>query len=223
MKFMLTAALLVVSTVSFSQSGDSKQQAEEVKENKEPTQEDRSNRYARVVVDESRMNRENLKFTFDFNLTGQMLQSQASGINIGYFKDLDNIIYLSYFELEHNDYDWFDEELDNGYIIEAALKHFVGNSFYIRPSIYFYSQELADDEDYDSASNSYIITDKTVYKAAGVGFNIGNQWQWENFTVGCNWIGVRKDISIMDEDGPGTDAYQEVTAEFMTFYLGASF
>ena len=219
----LTMALLAVSTLTFSQSQEKKDQMEEVQEKKDTTNVNPNGKYTRVVVDESTMNRDGLKYTVDFNLTGQMLQSQATGINLGYFKDLNNIIYLSFFNLDTNNYSWVDEELEDGYMIEVALKHFTGNSFYIRPSLYLRSQQLADDEDYDNATDSYLATDITDYQTVGIGFNIGNQWQWENFTLGCNWIGIRKDITTIDKDGPGTDAYTEVTGELLNFYLGASF
>jgi hypothetical protein len=223
MKTLIIVALLTASTLTYSQDTTKKDQMEEVQEKKDTTNVNPSDKYTRVVVDESKMNRENVKYTADFNLTGQMLQSQATGINLGYFKDLNNIIYLSFFNLDTDGHSWVDEELDDGYMIEVALKHFTGNSFYIRPSLYLRSQQFADDEEYDTASNSYLATDITDYQTIGIGFNIGNQWQWENFTLGCNWIGIRKDITTLNKDGPGTDGYNEVSAELLNFYLGASF
>jgi hypothetical protein len=223
MKLFFIVAALATSTLSFAQDATKKDQMEEVKEKKEITSQKPNEEYTRVVVDESRMNRDNVKYMVTGTLSAQMVHSSASGFTFGFYKEPNNIVFASFYTLEYNDFNFHDEELDDGSLFELGIQHFTGNSFYIKPTIYLRNQQLGDDEEYDSGSSSYKLTDITDYKTVGIGFSIGNQWQWENFTIGCNWIGIKKDLSTLDKDGPGTDAYYEVTSELLNFYLGASF
>lgn len=115
-------------------------------------------------------------------------------------------------------------------------KQFTGNSFYWRAGAdyrtlkykyTFSSTGFADDtRDFDGTS-------------LAANFQIGNQWQWQNFTLGCDWIGyalpltsqvsndkVVSSTPTYDRDRLNEDSKLLVKNGHITllrFYLGASF
>jgi hypothetical protein len=73
-----------------------------------------------------------------------------------------------------------------------------------------------------------------------VSLNIGNQWQFKNFTLGCDWVGVTLPLSkkysnesvattgnLATEQQENEDAKEDLTERtqinLLRFYLGASF
>ncbi len=73
-----------------------------------------------------------------------------------------------------------------GKSIGAHYKRFSGNSFYWRAGI-----------DYRTIKYSHTYQSITSYEnsefdgqSLAANFQIGNQWQWENFTLGCDWVGL---------------------------------
>ena len=72
-------------------------------------------------------------------------------------------------------------------------KKFMSNSFYINGGIDYTTMK------YD---NDYIFTTSSIKDAYGfeanmisASFVIGNQWQWDTFTLGCDWVGMTLPIS----------------------------
>ena len=72
----------------------------------------------------------------------------------------------------------------------------------------------------------------------GVEVHIGNQWQWSNFTLGCDWVGyffaLSKSFSGGDASGVVADSKQSRessikgtvnagSAHLVRFYLGWAF
>lgn len=139
----------------------------------------------------------------------------------------------------------FDDKLGSSYDIKTSsigihYKRFAGNSFYFRTGLD--ARFVKYDYQYRSiafpANNSDI---EFSGRSLALNFQIGNQWQWENFTMGCDWIGVSVPItsSIKEEkfESSGTFAsldrkqydddsrtlVKAVHANFLRFYLGASF
>lgn len=77
-------------------------------------------------------------------------------------------------------------------------------------------------------------------KSAVLDLAIGNKWQWSNFTLGCDWIGVmvpiaqisKKDDLTDDGSLSRSDQNHKDTAnelakvtnlQFLRFYLGVAF
>ena len=64
------------------------------------------------------------------------------------------------------------------------FKQFFGNTFYLRSGL-----------EHRTAKYTYDYTGTTPYGArfdaqsTALNFQIGNQWQWQNFTLGCDWFG----------------------------------
>lgn len=73
----------------------------------------------------------------------------------------------------------------------AHYKRFVSNSFYWRAGAEYISQHIKRDYKGTGYTGSYDIE---ITRLAGT-FVIGNQWQWDNFTLGCDWFGVTAPIS----------------------------
>ncbi|WP_374077265.1 hypothetical protein [Bdellovibrio bacteriovorus] len=67
-------------------------------------------------------------------------------------------------------------------------KHFFGNSFYTKAGL-----------DYRQAKYDYYYDANENYSFEGDGivasFAIGNQWQWQNFTLGCDWVGLSASLT----------------------------
>lgn len=119
-------------------------------------------------------------------------------------------------------------------------KQFTGNSFYFRTGADFRTIDY--NYQYRSVSfpadNADIEFTGTSFAA---NFQIGNQWQWDNFTLGCDWVGISVPIthSISDERFVSTGLFEDYDRKRMAddkkflvegsnlnllrFYLGASF
>ncbi len=119
--------------------------------------------------------------------------------------------------------------------IGLHFKHFSGNSFYYRTGIDYRRAEYS----YTFTNGSAIDFERFKGSSGAVDFQIGNQWQWSNFTLGCDWIGLSLPFAsaISDEQLSGTaPAYyadwlkndedtfvKKLTLNLLRFYLGASF
>lgn len=120
------------------------------------------------------------------------------------------------------------------------FKHFVGNSFYYRTGLeyktvdYNYNYTFVYTNGYDRESFSG--------NALGAAVVIGNQWQWENFVLGCDWIGITAPFTSQvtaqesssslngSSSSESTSLYsyqdrllKEPYFHFLRFFLGASF
>ncbi len=112
------------------------------------------------------------------------------------------------------------EEAGGGYMISAGVKHFVGNSFYYKPEVFYRKQRLVT----ETTNNSARLISATAgdYTDIGLSIKIGNQWQWENYTLGCDWVGLNQTASVVDINGTlERDDLPTFTA--LNFYMGASF
>lgn len=114
------------------------------------------------------------------------------------------------------------------------FKQFSGNSFYFKGGV-----------DYTTVNQTYIYswtTTESGYSYRGskfaATFVIGNQWQWERFTIGCDWLGWSVPITSNsnNEQTWGNNSYQNEDLRrskdsflqngfplALHFYLGASF
>lgn len=117
-------------------------------------------------------------------------------------------------------------------------KRFSGNSFYWRAGL-----------DYRTINYKHTY-DKTPYyehsefdgQSLAGNFQIGNQWQWENFTLGCDWVGVSLPVTSSSSNetvavsGAGSLSFEKNRLEddkkiliknghlnLLRFYLGWAF
>ncbi|MFN7454198.1 MAG: hypothetical protein ACK5RO_06010 [Pseudobdellovibrionaceae bacterium] len=77
--------------------------------------------------------------------------------------------------------------------IGLHYKQFVGNSFYFRMGGDYSQVDFKYDFDMAGSSSSDFKS-KFEGEALHANFTIGNQWQWENFTLGCDWVGLASPV-----------------------------
>jgi hypothetical protein len=141
-----------------------------------------------------------------YEVTGQlgynyhMFQTQ---IGAGIFLDQDNVLGVKLGESSGGE--------DYQFSGAVQLKHFLNGSFYITPEIYYLNfsegEFLFWNDDYDRSVS------------IGAQVRIGNQWQWENFTMGCDWFGIGRDVIFFNRYGDD----RKTTLALVNFYLGYSF
>ena len=117
---------------------------------------------------------------------------------------------------------------------EIRYKKFHGNSFYWRGGGMLRTFEYNTNfTEFDKSADT-----KVKVSSVGVDFAIGNQWQWDTFTMGCDWFGLfvpltgsythsRPDgISDSEYDSEKNEAKKlsmRGHSQLLRFYLGLSF
>lgn len=112
--------------------------------------------------------------------------------------------------------------------LTLGYRYFPGNSFNMMPTVYY---RRSNSVSYNTAFFSGTPTRSTlIYEDVGVGFRIGNEWQWDNFTLGTDWFGINaKVIQINKEkhnDNGDFDLFnieEDVTITMLSFYIGYTF
>jgi hypothetical protein len=179
-----------------------------------------------------------------FMVTGQLVgygPSAAStiGANIGYYINPNFVVLVEGMKNIYPDAEDFNSikydkrDSSEGGSYGAHLKFFLGNSFYVRGGVD--QREFRYRYNDDTAGNSSGFDSKSLAVSA----SIGNQWQWENFTLGCDWLGIVRPITTtftneyVDQASAGSIARSKFQEQrdlvrgkepiFLRFYLGASF
>jgi len=124
-----------------------------------------------------------------------------------------------------------------------AVKYFTGNSFYVKGGVD--NRRITYSETYKSSWTLFGTPYEDSFDFSAESWSgsivIGNQWQWENFTMGCDWFGAAFPFSSKvnsesyatnssSTDGVKRDLETEqkrrlkdVAYQGIKFYLGASF
>jgi hypothetical protein len=165
-------------------------------------------------------NRKHLKYQTTLSIVGAEYSGYHNNLAIGagYFIDDKNLINLRY--TFQNSPGLTSNTSTNDYpetlrALTIGDRHFYGNSFNVMGSLYWKQHTKFD----RSNSNTYL------FKDFGVGARLGNEWQWQNFTMGCDWFGVNHSLVKIKNTFPGTSfgIDQDLTFGFLNFYLGYSF
>lgn len=80
-------------------------------------------------------------------------------------------------------------------IYSSKVKYFFGDSFYIDGGLGIETWDLDYSVKTSTDSSSSIKKLSGSVTNTGIEFHIGNQWQWSNFTLGCDWFGYFLSIS----------------------------
>lgn len=223
-QYTLLAMSLFSTLASFAQN----EQSEQIQEQSiAPTNLDNQ------FKDESASNRVNKKFSLMLS-AGIGFGDQGNGILGGYFLDPNSIIEAEYFTSEDdskedvlNGYKYsstnFKQETDS---LNVSLKYFLANSFYIKPGLFYV--------DYRYVTKGYFFGDADIKrKDLGMSFSIGNQWQWQNFTLGCDWFGIQSGVVNLSKSGEDNTIFSDLegrtqdktwlTATLLKLNIGASF
>ena len=192
-----------------------------------------------VTQDSSEQHRINKKFQISAQLFGANPTATAgSGVNIGYFIDRNSMI-IAEVTSSDSESTFIGSSYDvKGSSVGVHYKIFIGNSFYVRAGV---DQRHVDYQyQYDSIfGTGYSTSSSFKVDSTAASLVIGNQWQWDNFTLGCDWIGFTSPFShkfseekfsanadAIDHDRHESDKkyYGETTVgQGLRFYLGASF
>lgn len=106
------------------------------------------------------------------------------------------------------------------------MRHFIGNSFNYTPNIYY---RRSTSDLYQEGNRTVITGPNIIYEDVGVGINIGNEWQWDTFTMGCDWFGINTTVVKLnhEERATGTtdapNLNKGFTFNLLHFYVGVSF
>lgn len=215
---MLIVLLLLITSIAFGS------QKEEVAIVKKPA--------VSLMEDTSEANRVGKSYL----LTAQVLGSAVSpvpsaGVNAGIYIDRNSLIEAQF---SHGtvSYLFFDIEATT---FGVNYKHFFSNSFYARMGGAYRKILLK--------NAWFLFSNRTISEVGSVeslaaDLAIGNQWQWQNFTLGCDWIGYMAPIATLSKkyDPYGAtgqdlkdldDSWDRLanvgSFQLLRFYLGASF
>lgn len=169
----------------------------------------------------------------------------SSGLSLGFHLDPDSIVLVEMTSgrstLSSNVWglDFSDAVTTvSGQSLGVHFKKFAGNSFYVRTGLDY--RKI----DYNYKNSPFSATEEMSFDGHSIAanFQIGNQWQWENFTLGCDWVGVTVPITS-EVSEPRLNASAQSNASYyyseykresdyylksmninlLRFYLGASF
>jgi hypothetical protein len=112
------------------------------------------------------------------------------------------------------------------------VKYFMGNSFYIDAGLSANITEFTvKNIGYTSEKGFYEYRQHEKWQHGGLDLAIGNQWQWEHFTLGTDWIGIYQPLTQKQVEYENTAVGDDVQniklgvnhARILAFYLGMSF
>jgi hypothetical protein len=175
---------------------------EDLSEKKVEKKIDNRNSYEKL----SEENREGLKYQA-LLITGFDYQAFPTQLAFGHFLSDDQMLLFKVGEQVGSHKDQTN--------VALQFKSFTSNSFYIAPEIYYLN---VTEKDSLFISFSDDEEDETLI-AAGAMFRIGNQWQWDNFTIGCDWFGLGQNFVYFKNDFGNK---RRTTATLLNFYIGLS-
>lgn len=101
---------------------------------------------------------------------------------------------------------------------------FLSNSFYIQPILFFRSYE---NSQYQGENYTVRQNDSGEFSDYGLSATIGNQWQHQNFTIGIDWIGFSKALSLSSGEywisPEGKSMGENFQISFLNLRIGLSF
>ncbi len=149
-----------------------------------------------VFNDSSEALREGKEWSLVFEPIGFSVAPIASyGLAAGAYLSSDMIMEASY---AHGKTDFLIFNIFSDYTA-LHLKKFWGNSFYTNTG--FAMRKLGAGFDLESiATGASDLKASSSTTSIGVELAIGNRWQWDTFTLGCDWIGAFLPIAKISDD-----------------------
>lgn len=192
-----------------------------------------------IYRDSSAFNRMNKNYSLTYMAFGiGPSRSGSIGLTLGVFLSRNSQIdfeVVSGRPLWTNWYTWSEYDIKTS---SAGIhyKHFLGNSFYFRVGA-DYRKVNYRHTSRDIFTNEIQTENRFEGDSITGTILIGNQWQWENFTLGCDWFGyalpVTSSVHSESVTGPyANNRYLEEDKDWLLkkaigvglrFYLGASF
>lgn len=157
-------------------------------------------------------NRKNLKYQMTIIFLGrEYIGNNPITLSTGHFINEKNLITLRYSNYNSS---YSKDKSRSLRAITLGDRYFFGNSFNIMGSVYWKKNTIL----YGSPQVRY------TYRDFGVGLRLGNEWQWKNFTIGCDWLGLNHTLIEQENTFIGEWVTDEaLTVTYLSFYLGFSF
>ena len=187
---------------------------------------------------ESLNNRKGKKYSAIFGVVGITHNAISNSFEGAYHYDTNTQFTLQYNDLTSgiataDEGKYSEDELrvwkrnGKGSSISAGIKHFTSNSFYLKGEVYYRNQDHINktgSKVKPGTVSEWMVTYKDTARIEdiGLGFRIGNQWQWDRFTLGCDWAGINRSISTISKRG-NLDSEDLNAINLLNFYIGASF
>ncbi len=172
------------------------------------------------IGNNSQANRAGKRFVIEYNI-GMELDLVSQGATLGYFFSQNGVIGLAYSRLKNDSDSTYSTITSN--TLQLTYKAYLGNSFYVDAGLFYMNTK------YDSKSlyRFGLEESDTNYRSKDLGaqIRIGNQWQWDNFTFGVDWIGVGHTGVNITKEGE-RPLYDELDGTYITllnFQAGVSF
>lgn len=188
-----------------------------------------------VLSGSSAFHRMDKKFNLNWQLLGiGPLSYPSSGLAAGYFLDLSSLVQIEVSNGSNTILGVFTTRELDANSVGIHYKKFAGNSFYWKLGG-DYTQARSKEKFSFLGTESVQEIKGNVTSASIV---IGNQWQWETFTLGCDWFGysaplfhtvTQRDIASNDPsreryaDEEETRLFKRNGIHLLRFYIGASF
>jgi hypothetical protein len=162
----------------------------------------------------------------------------TTGASFGFYLDQNTIVDLSY---QRNSVNFNQSDIGASYKIYsetlgAHYKHFLKNTLYVKSGPNYRKIDYT----YTSYYTNNILEEYSHFRGSAMTatFAFGNHWQWDHFTMGCDWFGVAIPLSTSIDAEKTSGAFssnvrrvsdderkylRETSLFFTQFYLGASF
>lgn len=164
----------------------------------------------------SKQNRENVNYSIQMG-SGLLISEASTIFEINYIRNSKTTFSLRYAKADDIDLD-----INKQDAILLGAKNYTGNSFFVRPEVYY--RKFKEEVRPELFSNR---TETRVYSDIGVSLSIGNEWQWENFTAGFDWIGIAGRVAKLEDNNKrswlDTEADEQFEVNVLNFRLGYSF
>ncbi|ATH08395.1 hypothetical protein BIY24_10675 [Halobacteriovorax marinus] len=154
-------------------------------------------------------------------------------LTLGKYINPKNILELSLNKFSDIDPDRYNTVSYKGRLmkVDLGLKSFVGNSFYLKGGLGYTKgrlERISSEWTYDSNFNysEYLVLNINEVNALSAEADIGNQWQFESFTIGMSWIGVSSKILNFNDSefSSSQDSINSKTSiRILNLQLGMSF
>ena len=95
-----------------------------------------------------------------------------------------------------------------GSAYSLSLRRFYGNSFYIEGGLDFVEAKGRFVVD-ESLFFNRVKADLGSYSRLSAMIQIGNQWQWQNFTLGTSWVGLLLPLTKSQDFKNNADEYKD--------------
>lgn len=152
----------------------------------------------------SQENRKSLDYQATMGL-GNLELASGYGLSLSKFLDENSLLGVTAKVGIQSDVDDDRDQRETNF--DVHFKRFLGNSFYLNPKLYYLNWN-------DPREN---LPERSL-TSIGAGVSLGNQWQWERFTVGADWLSISKNLIYFKREEVRASWY--ITSLY--FYLGWS-